>query len=245
VYGKNSSNDGVWVMCGQKIFATSTNGTTWQACATNGGISNLINGVAYGKDNLGAGLWVGVGWSSSNPANNIVKSTDGGNSWETCNSNGGISQMGRCVACGLDGSGQLLWVAGGSGTNTIATSSNGSTWNPCASNGGLGTVYGVAYGKDDANKGLWVAVGSGTNRIVTSPNGTDWTGRSVANPTGITSTGLSVSYGQDALGNWLWVVVGNGGNPIATSSNGTTWKGVTSNGGLTANLYSVGFKPII
>jgi photosystem II stability/assembly factor-like uncharacterized protein len=72
-----------------------------------------------------------------------------------------------------------------------------------------------------------------------------WTGRSIANPTGITTRGLGVSYGQDALGNWLWVVVGRGGNLIATSSNGTTWNGVSSNGGITGQINSVAFKPII
>ena len=245
-YGKNSSDNGVWVMCGQTKFATSTNGTSWTACATNGGIDTVVVNVAFGKDNLGAGLWIGIGWAS-NVANNIVKSTDGGNSWATCNSNGGINGIGRCVAYGLDGLGQPLWVAGGDGSSAgrIATSSNGSTWNPCASTGGLiYNVYGVAYGKDDLGVGLWVAVGEGTNTIATSPNGTAWTGRSIANPTGITTIGLGVAYGQDALGNWLWVAVGSGGNIIATSINGTTWNGVTSNGGLTS-ASSVAFKPSI
>jgi hypothetical protein len=243
-YGKNSSDNGVWVMCGLNKFATSTNGTSWSACATNGGIDTVVTNVAFGKDNLGAGLWIGVGWAS-NVANNIVKSTDGGNSWATCNSNGGINNIAYCVAYGLDGAGQPLWVAAGNGSGSvsrIATSPNGSTWYPCASNGGITSqVNGVAYGKDNLGVGLWVAVGSGTKKIATSPDGTTWTGKSIANQTGITTSGESVAYGQDALGNWLWVAVGSGGNIIATSIDGTTWNGVTSNGGLTSGA-CVAFK---
>ena len=231
-------------MCGSNKFATSTNGTSWTACATNGGLDYSVINVAFGKDNLGADLWIGIGWASI-AENTIVKSTDGGNSWVACATNGGISPIGRCVAYGLDGASQPLWVAGGD-NGKIATSPNGSTWFPCASNGGItSTVFGVAYGKNDLGVGLWVAVGQGTNIIATSPNGTTWTGRSIANPTGLTTGGISVAYGQNALGNWLWVAVGGGGNIIATSINGTTWNGVTSNGGISTEGYCVAFKTTI
>ena len=233
-YGKNSLGNGVWVMCGQNKIATSPNGTSWAARATNGGLDSEIRNVAFGKDNLGADLWIATGFTSVSTKLNIVRSTDGGNTWVACATNGGIKTVANCAAYGLDGSGQPLWVAGGEGGlggNTIATSTDGNTWYPCDNSkvGGLTiNVRGVAYGKDDLGVGLWVAVGEGTNRIATSPNGTTWTGRSVA---GLTNSGNSVAYGKNNLGIGLWIAVGNGGNLIATSSNGTAWTGIAPNGG--------------
>jgi hypothetical protein len=248
-YGKNSSDNDVWVACGNNgvtiKMATSTDGgNTWVQCATNGGLTNSSNTVAYGKDNLGAGLWI-VGGHSSAAGPRIVRSTTGGNSWAACATNGGIIGTVQGVAYGQDGANNGLWIAvgvkSGSG-NTIAYSSDGNTWYPVvdASLGGFTeSANGVAYGKDDLGVGLWVAVGSSANRIATSRNGTTWIGRSVA---GLTNVGYSVAYGQDALGNWLWIAGGNGGNTIATSTNGTTWTGVTSNGGLSSQASNIAIK---
>lgn len=249
-YGKNSSGNGVWVMCGQTKFATSTDGTSWTACATNGGIDNSVINVAFGKDNLGVDLWIGIGWAS-NAANNIVRSTDGGNSWIACATNGGINKIGRSAAYGKDGSGQPLWVAVGqrnTGGNTIAYSSNGNNWTGCTDaqvDGFTSSVNCVAYGKDNLGAGLWVIAANATTAgytIGTSPDGINWTKRLV-NSTFTSNVANSVAYGQDALGNWLWVAVGNGGNCIATSTNGTTWTGITSTGGLSIDSTSwVAFK---
>ena len=241
-YGKNSSNNDVWVACGnngvaQKMATSTDGGNTWTQCATNGGISGVTTAVAYGKDNLGAGLWiVGSGYNPGDIA--LARSTDGGNSWTACATKGGITSTVNCVAYGKDDLGAGLWVAVADttgGGNTIVYSSDGNTWTPVvnANRGGLtDSVRGVAYGKDDLGAGLWVAVGNKIGySIATSTNGTTWTGRSVA---GLTSSGASVAYGQDALGNWLWVATGSGGNCIAKSTNGTTWTGITSNGGLTS-----------
>jgi len=249
-YGKNSSGNGVWVMCGSNKFATSPNGTSWTACATNGGLDNAVINVAFGKDNLGADLWIGIGYASI-AENTIVRSTDGGNSWVACATNGGINSYGRGVAYGLDASGAGLWVAVGqptTGGNAIAYSSNGNNWTACTNAQADSLIYNnncVAYGKDASGAGLWVIAGvASISRypIATSPDGINWTKRLV-NTAFTNNVANSVAYGQDALGNWLWVAVGNGGNCIATSTNGTTWTGITSTGGLSINSTSgVAFK---
>ena len=247
---KIAYGNGVWVMCGSNKFATSTNGTSWTACATNGGLTSAVINVAFGKDNLGADLWIGIGYASI-AANTIVRSTDGGNSWVACATNGGINSYGRGVAYGLDASGAGLWVAVGqptTGGNAIAYSSNGNNWTACTNaqcDSFTSNNNCVAYGKDASGAGLWVIAGVATISrypIATSPDGINWTKRLV-NTAFTNNVANSVAYGQDALGNWLWVAVGNGGNCIATSTNGTTWTGITSTGGLSINSTSwIAFK---
>ena len=247
-YGKNSSGNGVWIMCGQTTIATSPNGTSWTACPSTGGITDVRN-VAFGKDGAGADLWIAVGYNSQK---SIVRSTDGGNTWAACATNGGIKHTAISAAYGKDGAGAGLWVAVGyygsvgSGGNSIAYSSDGNTWYPCTDaqvDGFTGQVSGVAYGKDNLGAGLWVIAANAATAgytIGTSPDGINWTKRLVNAPFSSTS-GTSVAYGQDALGNWLWFA-GNNGNAFATSTNGTVWTSVTSNGGLASGIFRIAFK---
>jgi hypothetical protein len=106
--------------------------------------------VAYGKDYLGAGLWVAVGYYGGL----IAKSTDG-NTWTPAatsadGSKGGITDVGEGVAYGKDNLGAGLWVAVGSG-GLIAKSTDGNVWTSAASSadgskGGLTTRgYGAAF----------------------------------------------------------------------------------------------------
>jgi len=244
-YGKNSSGNGVWIMCGQTTIATSPNGTSWTACPSTGGIGNPVRNVAFGKDGAGADLWIAVGYNSQTT---IARSTDGGNSWAACATKGGINNTAISAAYGKDGAGAGLWVAvgyGGSGGNSIAYSSDGNTWYPYTNaqvDGFTGQINDVAYGKDDLGAGLWVIAGNAAGAgytIGTSPDGINWTKRLV-NAT-IGDAGTSVAYGQNALGNWLWVA-GNYLNTIATSTNGTAWTSVTSNGGLAQGIKDIAFK---
>ena len=178
-YGKDASGAGLWVAVGSGgIIAKSTDGNTWTPAATVSGVSGKGGltygyGVAYGKDNLGAGLWVAVGSGGI-----IAKSTDG-NVWTPAASVGGLT-YGYGVAYGKDNLGAGLWVATG-GNGIIAKSTDGNTWTPAATvagvsgKGGLTSVGEcVAYGKDNLGAGLWVAVGDG-GLIAKSTNGNVWT----------------------------------------------------------------------
>ena len=174
-----------WVAVGAGGFiANSTDGNTWTPAATvtgvsgKGGITSSGRDVAYGKDNLGAGLWVAVGQGGV-----IAKSTDG-NVWtpaatSTYGNVGGLTS-GYGVAYGKDNLGAGLWVAVGYYGGLIAKSTDGNTWTPAAtsadgSKGGITDVgEGVAYGKDNLGAGLWVAVGSG-GLIAKSTDGNVWT----------------------------------------------------------------------
>ena len=76
---------------GMSSIAKSTDGNTWTAAGTKGGITDG-RGVAYGKDGTGAGLWVAVGEGGI-----IAKSTDG-NTWTAAGTKGGITDNGYGVS---------------------------------------------------------------------------------------------------------------------------------------------------
>jgi hypothetical protein len=226
---------GTWVAGSNStafIKYSTNNGVSWNNIAANGGFTYSVNGVAYGKDGSGAGLWVAVGQGG----NNIATSSNG-TSFTMINA---YSIIGNCVAYGKDDTGAGLWVTGGSG---MVYSSNGSSsWTavPSGSTGGLTQVNGVAYGVNDLGAGLWVAVGAGGNKIAYSSNGSSWTSSTVTN--GFT-TGYGVACGTDNTGKTLWVAVGAGGNKIATSPNGISWTGQTATAYNPTIILGVMFKP--
>jgi hypothetical protein len=196
----------LWVAGGYYSIATSPNGITW---TNRSSLMAYANGIAYGKDGSGNGLWVATGYHPSNP-NSIATSTDG----ITWTVRGGFGyQYAYGVAYG-----NRLWVAVGSGMNgnAIMSSINGINWIGRGS-AGFSVANGVAYGQDGSGNKLWVAVGTGGNTIATSPDGITWTGRG---KTVFTSEGKSVTYA-----NGLWVATGTGGRTIATSTDGINWTG--------------------
>ena len=199
-YGKDNLGAGLWVAVGLGgLIAKSTDGNVWTPAATStdgskGGITDSASGVAYGKDETGAGLWVAVGYGGV-----IAKSTDG-NVWTPAatsadGSKGGITTNGWGVAYGKDNLGAGLWVAVGDG-GVIAKSTDGNVWTPAASTGGI-TIEGVgiAYGKDSLGGNLWVAVGGG-GLIAKSTDGNVWTpaAGSATNKGGITGYGYGVAF---------------------------------------------------
>ncbi len=256
-YGKDGTGAGLWVAVGSSgIIAKSLDGNVWTRAATvsgvlgKGGITDPGIGVAYGKDALGAGLWVAVGNGGV-----IAKSTDG-NIWTPAATVSGVTgkgglTIGRGVAYGKDDLGAGLWVAVGQG-GIIAKSTDGNVWTPAYTSvvgnvGGLTIGYGVAYGKDALGAGLWVAVGNG-GVIAKSTDGNIWTPAATStygNVGGITTAGRGVAYGKDDLGAGLWVAVGQGGI-IAKSTDGNVWTpaagSATNKGGITSSGYGVAFK---
>jgi hypothetical protein len=234
-YGRDGIGNRIWVATGYgSIIAKSTDGNIWSPAYTStygnvGGITSSGRGVAYGKDDLGFGLWVAVGDGGL-----IAKSTDG-NVWTPAYKAGGLTNTGYGVAYGKDASGFGLWVAvGDSGIDErlILKSTDGNVWTDTAKvsgvygRGGIPyTAYGIAYGKDGTGKGLWVACGNAGTIIAKSSDGHVWTPAytSVAgNVGGITTNAYSVAYGKDGTGKGLWVAVGGGGI-IAKSSDGNIW----------------------
>ena len=257
-YGKDALGAGLWVAVGDVgAIAKSTDGNVWTPAATSadgskGGITTTGRGVAYGKDALGAGLWVAVGRDGL-----IAKSTDG-NVWTPAatsadGSKGGITILAHGVAYGKDGNGAGLWIAVGDG-GLIAKSTDGNVWTPAAtstdgSKGGItSSAYGVAYGKDGTGAGLWVAVGRG-GLIAKSTDGNVWTPAATSadgSKGGITGYGRDVAYGKDGTGPGLWVAVGSGGL-IAKSTDGNVWtpaatvSGVSGKGGITNQVRGVAY----
>jgi len=241
-YGKDNLGAGLWVAVGDGgLIAKSPDGNVWTPAATvsgvtgKGGITLYGEGVAYGKDNLGAGLWVAVGRGGV-----IAKSTDG-NVWTPAADKGGLTLYGRGVAYGKNNLGAGLWVAVGSGNITIAKSTDGNVWTPADTNYGSGfspAGIDVAYGKDASGAGLWVAVGA-SGLIAKSTDGNVWT--PAGSKGGITNEGVGVAYGKDNLGAGLWVAVGSGGI-IAKSTNGNVWTPAASVGGITNYAFGVAFN---
>jgi hypothetical protein len=146
-YGKDGAGAGLWVAVGYGgIIAKSSDGNVWTPAATvsgvsgKGGITDAGSGVAYGKDNLGAGLWVAVGYGGI-----IAKSTDG-NTWTEAATKGSLTS-GSGVAYGKDNLGNGRWVAVGEGS-FIAHSPDGNTWTQAGNVGGISTGDGVAFKKN-------------------------------------------------------------------------------------------------
>jgi hypothetical protein len=134
-YGKDNNNNNLWIVGGGRTtgstpigntLATSTNGTVWNGVSSSP-FTTAVNGVAYGKDNLGGNLWVAVGSGTYS----IATSTNG-TVWNGVSSspfNTGRSVMYVKSWHYQDNDYPARWVATGSGTNTtIATSIDGINW---------------------------------------------------------------------------------------------------------------------
>lgn len=179
VGGGNISGRGVaygngrWVVVGDgSKIEYSTNGTSWTAASSVGGITTG-HSVAYANSR-----WIVVGQGSP-----IVVSSNG-TSWGAVSlaDRGGIT-FGRGVAYGNG-----RWVVVGDGTTPIVTSiSNGINWFsvPVANCGGITTGFGVTY-----ENGRWVVVGTGST-IAYSTNGTNWF---AASSVGGIATGYGVAW---------------------------------------------------
>lgn len=211
---------GTWVAVtwdGNEI-AYSINGTVWQ------GTTNTVSyasgrGVAYGKDNTGADLWVIAGASSSSSL--MLWSINGISSWNSSGAIGGASSA-RAVAYGKDASGAGLWVtANDQATNSICYSSTGKgNWNTASNSGAVSCI---AYGKDASGVGLWLA---GSINILSSVNGSSW--NTIPYITGGIYAINCIAYGKDASGAGLWVAGSQSDPYISYSSNGNYWYATTS-----------------
>jgi len=150
-YGKDGTGSGLWVATGYGgIMAKSTDGNVWTPVVKSitgnvGGITAPALSVAYGKDNLGAGLWVAVGGGGV-----IAKSTDG-NIWTPAATVSGVTGKGGITTGYGVAYGNGLWVAVG-GDGLIAKSTDGNVWTPAATVSGvagkggiIGTAWGVAF----------------------------------------------------------------------------------------------------
>jgi hypothetical protein len=218
-YASVAHGKGTWVavtLNGNEI-AYSMDGKVWQTTTAASYFSG--RGVAYGKDNTGADLWVIAGGSSSSSL--MFWSTNGIN-WNSSSSIGGST--GLAVAYGKDASNAGLWVATATdlAVKPIKYSSTGKgNWVDASVN--TGAVNTIAYGKDASGAGLWIA---GAGNILKSVDGKNWI--TIPYITGGIYSVSKVAYGKDASGAGLWVA-GSGFNPfIAYSSNGNDWSATTS-----------------
>ena len=205
---------GTWVAVtnnGNEI-AYSMDGKAWQTTTHASYYSG--RGVAYGKDNTGADLWViaGAGGSSS-----LMFWSTNGIDWNSSGSIGGFNALD--VAYGKDASGAGLWVAcNEQAVKPIKYSTTGKgSWFDASVNNG--SVSSIAYGKDASGAGLWIAVGGNG---LSSTNGSNWSIIS-----GISNLS-KVAYGKDASGAGLWVAGSEYDPFIAYSSNGNNWSATTS-----------------
>lgn len=215
IYFSVAHGKGTWVAVtynGNEI-AYSMDGKAWQT-TTHASYYNG-RGVAYGKDNTGADLWViaGAGGSSS-----LMLWSTNGIDWNSSGSIGGFNALD--VAYGKDASGAGLWVAiNDQAVKPIKYSSTGKgSWFDASVNTGI--VSSIAYGKDASGAGLWIA---GAGNIMKSVDGKNW-----ITITGVINNVSKVAYGKDASGAGLWVAVSEYDPFIAYSSNGNNWSATTS-----------------
>lgn len=213
-YAKKAADPYIWVAVANTIIATvntsiiirSTNGDSWEAVSSNGGLSSSWD-VAYNN-----GLWLATSQSGSL----IIRSTDDGKTWSSTGDKGGILST-KSIAYGKDNNNNGLWVVVGEGSR-IASSPDGNIWTAATwvapiTVTSFSSVRDVAYGN-----GLWVAVGYSNPTIAKSTDGKSWSG--VTQFSG--GTALAVAYG-----NGVWIVVYGGGSIIVRSTDGgATWSAV-------------------
>ena len=194
-YGKDGSNNNLWVAVGESGLATSFDGVNWTGRSFT--LASFGSAVA-----TNGSRWICVG---SNP-NTMTTSTNGINwtglgSTTFTNAGYGIAHNGS------------MWVAVGQGTNTIAYSYDGTTWIGVTSSPISTVGYGVAW-----NGAMWVAVGQGSNSIAYSYDGIAWTG--VTGSSALFSTnGWSIAWTGSE-----WLAGGQGTNTLAASTDGITWR---------------------
>jgi hypothetical protein len=199
---------GKFVAAGNSKIAYSSNGTSWTAASTSGGVTSM-HGVTYGNSKF-----VAVGYNG-----NMASSSDG-TSW----TGGTLTYFGtKTINAVAYGAGKYV-AAGDEGT--IAYSSNGTDWTGITPGTGEGktqfesgissSVYGVTYGDDK-----FVAVGTG-GKIAYSADGISWT---AAASSPFTSVIYGVTYGGSS-GNEKFIAVGAGGK-MASSPDGETWTAIT------------------
>jgi hypothetical protein len=210
---------GTWVAVtfdGNQI-AYSIDGRVWQG--TNAVSYSTGQGVAYGKDNTGADLWVIAGASGSS---SLMLWSINGISWNSSGSIGGSGSSAKAVAYGKDASGAGLWVAANDqSVNSIRYSSTGKgNWNTASNSGAVSCI---AYGKDASGVGLWLA---GSFNILSSANGSSW--NTIPYITGGILSITCIAYGKDASGAGLWVAGSQSDPYIGYSSNGNNWYATTS-----------------
>ena len=218
---------------GGNSIATSTDlGLTWTGRGAQFSTSgyDVAGPATYDVSTASVGLYI------SGPG--LRRSADGTNWTNTQFSILNENSTYGNIASGLDGSGNVIFIATGQNNNglgnTIATTTDGVTWTGrgmAGFNGAYGFASGIAFGKDGSGNNLWVVTGRVTdytmgegNCIASSSDGYNWVVRNstIFNRYG----GNDVAFGKDGGGNNLWVAVGGGdATAYATSTNGTSWTG--------------------
>ena len=180
---------------GSDCVMKSSNGKDW-TLRSSANDNLLWRGVAYGN-----GRFVGV--SNAATSQNVMYSTDNGESWILVNT--GISVGWFRIAFGNG-----VFVVTSNATS-FATSPDGVVWTSRTLS--ITNPRGITFGG-----GLFVIVclttGTPPNRLFTSPDGVTWTGYTIEN-----NTWTSVTYGDG-----LFVAVASTGtNRVVTSSDGINW----------------------
>lgn len=200
---------------------TSSDGVNWTLQYVN----YILQDIIYHTVN-GNGIYVAVGYDSSNNYNGVILTSPDGNTWTKQPSAASSYSLNRITY----GNGAFVAVGGyrynqSSSTNVydsvILTSPDGISWTTRTAGTTSKQLSDVAYGAN-----TFVAVGNGA--ILTSPDGVTWTSR-IAGPT---DNLADITYGTK------WVTVGRPGS-ITTSIDGLTWTPRTS--GTTYLLYGIAY----
>jgi hypothetical protein len=217
------SNDLLMAMTADTLALTSDDGVVWRNSGSFGGV---LGSVAY---DLAAGLSGASGGvhsflASQTGGTNLMRSTDGGNSWTLLA--GALPSTSNAVLCNGLGS---VWVACGT-LGALVRSTDGLTW----SNAGVSiSGWGTGAKRIVWNGSLFAMIAGGvSDKVATSPDGLTWTVRTL--PTTQTWNGLAYSQTEA-----LWMAISDGGAVVTSSDGGVTWIIATSVANATAKDLAV------
>jgi hypothetical protein len=250
-YGLNQDGSGVFVAVGDSlndfsnIGYSSNGGLTWQVAANPDGLftGRYGNGIAYGLNQDGSGVFVAVG-NSSDDLSNIGYSPDGGLTWQVATATDGlftgIGGNGAAVAYGYNLNGSGVFVAVGESSDDekrIGYSSDGGlTWqaadNPNSLFFGGDGGRGVTYGLNQDDRGVFVAVGgedNDSNTIGFSLNGgKSWQAASNTDGLFFGGKGRGVVFGYTSDNSGVFVAVGESFDDLSnigySFDGGQTWQ---------------------
>ena len=223
---------------------SSNDGISWTQQTASAAFSNrTAHQVVNFNNSNGNKLWL-IGGDDGSFKNDVWSSGDGINWTQQTASAAFSARYAHQVVSFNDGSGDKLWLIGGSeGTNTddVWSSSDGIVWAKQTANAAFSARrfhQAVTFNNGSGEK-LWLIGGDDgtkTNDVWSSSDGIDWTQQTASAAFSERKNHQVISF-NDGSGEKLWLIGGNDGkktNDVWSSSDGINWQQQITNAAFSA-----------